>query len=32
LARHSARDLAQKMKISSKITAKWIEQAQNLLK
>ena len=32
LARFSAEDLATKLKISSKITAKWIEQAQDLLK
>ena len=32
LTRFSAEDLAAKLKISSKTTAKWIEQAQNLLK
>ena len=32
LARFSAEDLAVKLKISGKITAKWIEQAQDLLK
>lgn len=32
LARFSAENLATKLKISSKITAKWIEQAQNLIK
>jgi predicted flap endonuclease-1-like 5' DNA nuclease len=31
LAQHSAKDLADKLKISSKITAKWVEQAKNLL-
>jgi predicted flap endonuclease-1-like 5' DNA nuclease len=32
LARFSAEDLATELKISSKITAKWIEQARNLMK
>jgi len=32
LAKFSAEDLAAKLKISSKITSKWVEQAQNLLK
>jgi predicted flap endonuclease-1-like 5' DNA nuclease len=32
LAKFSAEELADKLKISSKITAKWVEQAQNLLK
>jgi len=32
LAQYSAEELSRKMKVSSKITAKWIEQAQNLLK
>jgi predicted flap endonuclease-1-like 5' DNA nuclease len=32
LAKFSAEELADKLEISSKITAKWVEQAQNLLK
>jgi predicted flap endonuclease-1-like 5' DNA nuclease len=32
LARFSVEDLADKLKISRKITAKWIEQARDLLK
>jgi predicted flap endonuclease-1-like 5' DNA nuclease len=32
LAKFSAAELADKLKVSSKITAKWIEQAQDLMK
>jgi predicted flap endonuclease-1-like 5' DNA nuclease len=32
LAQYSAKNLANKLKISSKITAKWVKQAKNLLK
>jgi len=32
LATFSAEELADKLKVSSKITAKWVEQAQNLVK
>ena len=32
LTKFSAEELAEKLRIPSKITAKWVEQAQNLLK